>query len=81
MKKQALFPAIENGRDADLGAQMMGSATMMDKVSPVARHTSIAGHDTLLGSRERPFMLLTISFAEAEEVRHFQLRAIRPAWL
>src|SRR5215469_8969861 len=37
-------------------------------------------HDTPLGSRERPVMLLTIGFAvAAEDVRHFQLRAIHRA--
>ena len=41
------------------------------------------GHDTPLGRRYRPVMLLTIGFAvAAEDVRHFQLRAIhRARWL
>src|SRR5258708_25397775 len=40
-------------------------------------------HDASLGRRERPIMLLTIGFAvAAEDVRHFQLRAIhRARWL
>src|SRR5437016_7391482 len=38
------------------------------------------GHDASLRSRERPIMLLTIGFAvAAEDVRHFQLRAIHRA--
>src|SRR6267378_7236380 len=38
------------------------------------------GHDASLGSGERPIMLLTIGFAvAAEDVRHFQLRAIHRA--
>src|SRR5438309_10565787 len=38
------------------------------------------GHDASLGRRERPIMLLTIGFAvAAEDVRHFQLRAIHRA--
>src|SRR5215469_4286552 len=38
------------------------------------------GHDASLGGRERPIMLLTIGFAvAAEDVRHFQLRAIHRA--
>jgi len=38
------------------------------------------GHDASLGSRERPIMLLTIGFAvAAEDIRHFQLRAIHRA--
>src|SRR3974390_1585484 len=38
------------------------------------------GHDASLGGRERPIMLLTIGFAvAAENVRHFQLRAIHRA--
>src|SRR6201984_2296844 len=38
------------------------------------------GHDTLLCRRERAIMLLTIGFAvAAEDVRHFQLRAIHRA--
>src|SRR6516164_9212473 len=37
-------------------------------------------HDTSLCRRERPIMLLTIGFAvAAEDVRHFQLRAIHRA--
>src|SRR6516164_5728259 len=37
-------------------------------------------HDTPLSCRERPIMLLTIGFAvAAEDVRHFQLRAIHRA--
>src|SRR6266550_1788602 len=39
------------------------------------------GHDASLGRGERPIMLLTIGFAvAAEDVRHFQLRAIHRAW-
>src|SRR6266550_3789845 len=39
------------------------------------------GHDASLGRRERPIMLLTIGVAvAAEDVRHFQLRAIHRAW-
>jgi hypothetical protein len=38
------------------------------------------GHDASLGRGERPIMLLTIGFAvAAEDVRHFQLRAIHRA--
>src|SRR5215470_2925643 len=38
------------------------------------------GHDASLRSRERPFVLLTIGFAvAAEDVRHFQLRALHGA--
>src|SRR5215831_19943294 len=37
-------------------------------------------HDTPLSCRERPIMLLTIDFAvAAEDVRHFELRAIHRA--
>jgi hypothetical protein len=36
MKKQVLSPAIEYGKEADLGSQMMGSAAMVDNVSAVA---------------------------------------------
>src|SRR6516225_7983224 len=38
------------------------------------------GHDTPLCRRERPIMLLAIGFAvAAEDVRHFQLRAMHRA--
>src|SRR2546421_155262 len=46
-----------------------GGATHLDR-----------GYDATLGSGERPIMLLTIGFAvAAEDVRHFQLRAIHRA--
>jgi hypothetical protein len=37
MKKQVLPPTVQYGEEADLGAEMFGSAAMVRRVSEVAR--------------------------------------------
>jgi hypothetical protein len=44
MKKQVLSPAMEYGKEADLGARMMGSAAITSRPCLVSNGSDLFGH-------------------------------------